>query len=127
MIKYSIWALLFWFGVAMLSATAEYAWIADAEKSAINGLWNGWGLVGTVIGGIGLGVAIFAGARGMRIMTLIAGAIVVVALRDMMTFNYPTIFYGPYEIVRWIILLIMIAIFVIPIMLALMSQSTSSG
>lgn len=126
MIKYSMWALLFWLGAAMLAAGAEYAWIGDSEASAIKNLWAGWGLVGTIIGGVGLAVALFAGSRGMRVMTMVAASIMLVALRNIMTFNYPTIFYGYYEIVRWIILLIMIAIFVVPIMMSLISRGTSS-
>jgi len=127
MIKYTLWALLFWFGAAMFAALAEYAWIGDTEGAAIQHLWSGWGTVGTIIGGVGLAVSLFAGSRGMRLVTLAASAIVIISLRDIMMFNYPTIFYGPYEIVRWIILLIMIAIFVVPIMMSLISQGTSTG
>lgn len=127
MTKYSMWALLFWVGAATFAAGIEYSWIGNTEGAAIKHLWSGWGTVGTIIGGVGLAVSLFAGSRGMRLVTLAASAIVIISLRDIMTFNYPTIFYGPYEIVRWIILLIMIAIFVIPIMMSLISQGTSTG
>lgn len=126
MIKYSIWALLFWLFVAMLSAGAEYMWIGDTEASAIKHLWGGWGLIGTIIGTVGIIATVIAGSRGSRIVTLGATAVVIFALRDIMTFNYPTIFYGYYEIARWIILLIMIAIFIIPIMMSLISRGTSA-
>lgn len=125
MIKYSLWALLFWLGVTFILGIAEYGWISDASGATIKNLWSGWGLVGTIIGGIGLGISLLAGSRGMRIATLAAGAVVIMSLRSMMTFDYPTLFYGPYEIVRWILLLIMIAIFVIPIMWSLISQGSS--
>ena len=122
MIKYSIWALLLWLGIATFSALVEYAWIGDTEAAAISNLWKGWSIVGTIVGATGIVVTLFAGARGMRVVTLAAGIIVIAALRDVMTFNYPTIFYGPYEFVRWVLLLVMVAIFVIPIMMSLISQ-----
>lgn len=122
MIKYSLFALFLWLGVAMLSALAEYAWIGSTEAAAITKLWSGWGIFGTITGVIAVGATLLFGARGFRLATLGAGVVVLIALRDIMLFNYPTIFYGPYEIVRWIILLIMLCIFIIPIMMSLISQ-----
>lgn len=126
MIKYSMFALLLWLGIAMLAAGAEYVWIEDSSASAISNLWNGWNIVGTIVGGVGFIVTIFAGTRGMRLVTLAATVIVIVALRDIMTFNFPTVFPGPYEVVRWIILLVIIAIFVIPVIMSLITQTTQS-
>lgn len=125
MIKYSMFALLLWLGVAMLSAGAEYVWIEDSSAAAITRLWNGWNIVGTIIGAGGIITTIIAGSRGLRIVTLVATVVVLIALRDIMTFNFPTVFYGPYEVVRWVILLVIVAIFIIPIMMSLITRSTS--
>ena len=125
MIKYSMFALLLWLGVAMLSAGAEYVWIGDSSASAIQNLWGGWNIIGTIIGVVGIGATILFGTRGMRLATLGASVIVIIALRDVMTFNFPTVFHDQYEIVRWVILLVIIAIFVIAILMSLITQSTS--
>jgi hypothetical protein len=102
-------------------------WISDTEASHITNLWRGWGVVGAIVGTVGIVATVIAGTRGLRAVTLIAGAAVIIALRDVMTFDYPTIFYGPYEVVRWIILLVMIAIFVIPILMSLISQGGATS
>lgn len=108
----------------MLAALAEYAWVTDVEATTINNLWKGWNIVPTIIGGLGFVATLIAGTRGLRFVTLGAGAVVIIALRNLLTFDYPTIFYGSYEIVRWVILLIMVGIFVIPIMVSLIARGT---
>jgi hypothetical protein len=127
MIKWSMFALLLWLGVALLAALAEYAWISDADAAAIKSLWSGWNIIGTIIGIAGVTAMVIAGSRGARVAMLAAGIIALVALRGIVTFDYPTIFYGPYEILRWAILLIMLSIFIIPVLISLVSQGTAGG
>lgn len=122
-----MFALLLWLGIAMLCAITQYAWIGTTEASALNNLFSGWNVVGTVIGGIAIGASFLFGARGVRAGTLIAGVTAIVTLRDMLSFNYPSIFYGPYEIVRWILLIIMLAIFIMPLLWSVITGGVSSS
>lgn len=130
-IKWMMFAVFLWLGTAMLAAIAEYVWVQDTEASLLYNLINGISITGwatglLAAGGVVTGIA--AVVLGNRALTVASVGLFIpfaIAFRSMITFDYPTLFYGPYEIVRYIMLILGIVIFIATTLAVLRGGSSS--
>lgn len=126
--KYYMFVLLLWFGCFALANTLEYVMVGgdDWDNIAFNMNWQSWAIVGGIATAVTLStIPILGRLSGTVVMMSVIG-VVIYQFRDLFLFIYPTLFPGAWDYVAWIIRFVILAIFVVPIIMQIISQMGSN-